>query len=397
SKEAALAALTSVPARICGISELTGTLTEGKLANLFITDKDIFDKEATIYSVWVAGQENEIKPFPEYDFNGTYGLNIDGVMFDLDISGKPDKTSGKLALGEKKIDLSGVEMQGAKLLFSAKLDTLALDGVFRFSGRKMDKSLVGKITRPDGTRVEFTAGPIEKKKEVPKDSADAKTDEKEKDGEEKESDEPETLISRLTFPIIAYGFEKLPVQQDLLIKNATVWTGEKDGILQNSDVLVVGGKFTAIGKNLSPPKNGAVIDATGKHVTAGVIDEHSHIAINGGVNECSDAITCEVRIGDVVDCDDNSVYRQLAGGTTASQLLHGSCNPMGGQAQIIKLRWGASPEEMKFAGAPATVKFALGENVKQSNWGDDYNVRYPQTRMGVETIIKDEFQAAKEY
>jgi hypothetical protein len=99
-----LAALTSVPARLCGISDLTGTLSEGKLANFFISDKDIFDKEAAIYSVYVAGQKDEIKPFPEFDFSGYYGLNLDGVPVNIDISGKPDKPSGKLVLGEKKIE-----------------------------------------------------------------------------------------------------------------------------------------------------------------------------------------------------------------------------------------------------------------------------------------------------
>jgi imidazolonepropionase-like amidohydrolase len=395
SRETALAALTSVPARICGISDVAGTLSQGKIANLFITDKDIFDKEATIYSVWVAGNKKELKPFPEYDFTGSYSLNLDGVPLNLEISGKPDKPSGNLSAGEKKFDLNSVELQGAKLLFSAKIDTLGLDGIFRFSGRKAEKNFEGKVTRPDGTRLDFAASPAEKKEES-KDSIN--TDSKEGEAKnDKESDEPETLISKLTYPNIAFGFEALPKTQDVLIRNATVWTGEKEGILQNTDVLVVGGKIAAVGKTLTAPKSGNVIDATGKHVTAGIIDEHSHIAINGGVNECSDAITCEVRIGDVVDCDDNSIYRQLAGGTTAAQLLHGSCNPMGGQAQVIKLRWGANAEEMKFAGVAPTVKFALGENVKQSNWGDNYSVRYPQTRMGVETIIKDEFQAAREY
>jgi len=396
SKTTALAALTSVPARICGVSEITGTLNEGKLANLFITDKDIFEKDATIYSVWIAGKKNEIKPIPEHDFSGTYGLNLDGVQLELEISGKPDKPSGKLALGEKKFDLANVESQGAKLLFSANVDTLDIKGAYRFAVRLFDKNLDGKFTRPDGTRQDFAASPIDKPKDTTKVGQDGEKKDS-TDEEEKESDEPETLIAKLTYPNRSFGLESLPKQQDVLIKNATVWTGEKEGILRNSDVLVTGGKIAAVGQNLTAPKNTTVIDGTGKHVTAGIIDEHSHIAIDGGVNECSDAITCEVRIGDVVDCDDISVYRQLAGGTTAAQLLHGSCNPIGGQAQVIKLRWGANPEEMKFQNCPPTVKFALGENVKQSNWGERFNVRYPQTRMGVETLMKDEFQAANEY
>lgn len=405
TKTTALAALTTVPAGMCGVSDITGTLNEGKLANLFISDKDIFDKDATIYSVYVAGEKHEIKQFPEFDFSGNYGLNLDGVQFELNVAGKPDKPSGKLKLGKKKFDLSNVEIQGAKLLFAVNIDTLDLSGAFRFSTRLEDNNLAGKFTRPDGTRQNFVAGPVEESKDDAKEDDDAKIDDDEKaeDGDggkkedDKDDDKPETLVAKLTYPNRSYGFETLPKQQNVLIKNATVWTGEKEGVLHNADVLIQNGKFAAVGKGLTAPKDFAVIDATGKHVTAGIIDEHSHIAIDGGVNECSDAITCEVRIGDVIDCDDISIYRQLAGGTTICQCLHGSCNPIGGQCQIIKFRWGSGPEELKFKAAPPTVKFALGENVKQSNWGDRYTVRYPQTRMGVETIIKDEFQAAKEY
>ena len=105
----------------------------------------------------------------------------------------------------------------------------------------------------------------------------------------------------------------------------------------------------------------------------------------------------EVRIGDFVDNRDINIYRQLAGGVTSSNILHGSANPIGGQNQVLKFRWGALPEEMKFEGAPPGIKFALGENVKQSNWGDRFTTRYPQTRMGVEQIMRDAFQRAKAY
>jgi imidazolonepropionase-like amidohydrolase len=167
-------------------------------------------------------------------------------------------------------------------------------------------------------------------------------------------------------------------------------------VLQNTDVLIRGGKIAAIGRGLKESAD-TVIDATGKHLTPGILDEHSHIAIEGGVNEGTHAVTAEVRIGDVIDPDDINIYRQLAGGVTAAHLLHGSANPIGGQCQLIKLRWGAEPEELKFEGAPATIKFALGENVKQSNWGDRFTRRYPQTRLGVEEIMRDAFQAALEY
>ena len=133
------------------------------------------------------------------------------------------------------------------------------------------------------------------------------------------------------------------------------------------------------------------------HLTAGIIDEHSHIAISGSVNEATQSSSAEVRIGDVLDADDVQIYRQLAGGVTASHLLHGSANPIGGQTQLIKLRWGRSPEELKFENWPGYIKFALGENVKQSHWGDKQVIRYPQTRMGVEQVYSDYFTRAREY
>ena len=139
------------------------------------------------------------------------------------------------------------------------------------------------------------------------------------------------------------------------------------------------------------------IDATGKHITCGIIDEHSHIAIRRGVNEGSQAVTAEVRIGDVINANDINIYRQLSGGVTTSQLLHGSANPIGGQSALIKLRWGSSAEEMKIEGADGFIKFALGENVKQSNWGDFNRVRFPQSRMGVEQVFYDAFYRARKY
>jgi N-acetylglucosamine-6-phosphate deacetylase len=134
----------------------------------------------------------------------------------------------------------------------------------------------------------------------------------------------------------------------------------------------------------------------GAHVTPGIIDCHSHTAISKGVNESSHAVTAEVRIADVIDATDIDLYRQLGGGVTAANILHGSANPIGGQNQVIKFRWGSLPEELKLADAAPGVKFALGENVKQSNRGRR-STRYPQTRMGVEQLIRDRFRAAQEY
>jgi imidazolonepropionase-like amidohydrolase len=203
-----------------------------------------------------------------------------------------------------------------------------------------------------------------------------------------------SVLGSLIYPFTAFGNATAPVAETVLLKNATVWTNEKEGILQNADVLLENGKIKAVGKNLSAG-SAKVIDATGKHVTAGIVDEHSHIAGSGGINEGAQSSSAEVRISDIINSEDVNIYRQLAGGVTTSHILHGSANPVGGQSQLIKLRWGKLPEELKFQGADGFIKFALGENVKQSNFGT--GARFPVTRMGVEQSFVDEFTRAKEY
>ena len=188
-----------------------------------------------------------------------------------------------------------------------------------------------------------------------------------------------------------------PEQPDaVLVQGATIWTSGPEGVLKDADLLIKKGKIAKIGKGLSAPRGAVVIDGSGKHVTAGLIDAHSHSAIVGGVNEGSNITTAEVRIGDVVNSESINLYRQLAGGLTTANLLHGSANSIGGQNAVIKLRWGALPEGMKFAGAPEGIKFALGENPKQSNFQND-NPRYPNTRAGVERSIRERFEAASDY
>jgi imidazolonepropionase-like amidohydrolase len=185
----------------------------------------------------------------------------------------------------------------------------------------------------------------------------------------------------------------MPKPETILIKNATVWTNEKEGILQNTDVLVKDGKIAKIGKDLS--ESGAkVIDGTGKHLTAGIIDEHSHMAVFS-INEGAQSVTSEVRIADNLNPEDISIYRQLSGGVTASHILHGSANTIGGQTQLIKLRWGADDMGLKFQNWDPFIKFALGENVKRTT--SQSNNRFPDTRMGVEEVMNDAFARAKDY
>ena len=182
----------------------------------------------------------------------------------------------------------------------------------------------------------------------------------------------------------------------VVVRGATVWTQGPAGILENADVLIVHGKITAVGKGLAVPAGAVEIDGRGKHVTPGIIDAHSHSAVDGNVNEWSANVTAQVRIRDVLDPQDVAIYRELAGGTTIANVLHGSANTIGGQTQIIKLRWGGGPDDLVFVGAPEGIKFALGENPKQSNWSNP-RPRYPRTRMGVAETVRERFQAAQEY
>jgi N-acetylglucosamine-6-phosphate deacetylase len=231
-----------------------------------------------------------------------------------------------------------------------------------------------------------------------KSKSDKDKAEKDKPDAPKEEAKPTRALSKVNYPLGDFGRAAPPEQPTaVLFRNATVWTSGPAGRLEGADVLVEKGKIKAVGRGLTAPDGAMLIDATGKHISPGVIDCHSHAATDGGINESGQTITAEVRIGDFVDPNDINIYRQLAGGVTSSNILHGSANTIGGQNQVLKFRWGAGPEEMKFAAAPGGIKFALGENVKQSNWGERASNRYPQSRMGVEQLVRDEFKAAQAY
>lgn len=199
------------------------------------------------------------------------------------------------------------------------------------------------------------------------------------------------------YPLGAYGRETVPEQRKLVaLTGATVWTCGPQGKLENGVVLIEKGKIKAVGTDVKIPDEATVIDAAGMHISPGLIDCHSHIASDGGINESGQTVTAEVRISDFVDANDIDIYWQLAGGLTTANILHGSANPIGGQNQVIKLRWGSNYEQLKFRNAPAGVKFALGENVTQSNSNNPTNA-YPHTRMGVEQVFLDEFREAQAY
>jgi len=189
-------------------------------------------------------------------------------------------------------------------------------------------------------------------------------------------------------------------EQPVLVTGATVMTASDAGRIENGAVLFENGRITAVGpaSEVDAPSNARIIDATGKFVIPGIIDAHSHIAADA-INEGSVAVSSMVSIMDVIDPTDIAIYREAAGGVTTSHVMHGSANPIGGQNAIIKHRWGADAEGLLFEGAPPTIKFALGENPKRSNFGGIPGIpdRYPQSRMGVMDVIRQAFAAATAY
>jgi imidazolonepropionase-like amidohydrolase len=303
SEADAIAALTTEPAKLCGIDDKLGTIAPGKLANLTVVENDgYFQTTNKVVDVWVAGE--------------VFHVNL------------PD---------EKKA--------------------------------------------------------AEQKKETKEAASDKEAKERE---EKKAAEKHELMIKRIAkAPLESRG--PLASPKTILIKNATIWTCGPEGILTNAEALFVDGKCQGVGHDLKADGDALMIDGAGKHVTPGLIDCHSHSAILGGVNEGTLPSTAMVRIGDVVNSETRNIEEELAGGLTVANLLHGSANPIGGQNCVVKFRDGATPEEMKFAGAPEGIKFALGENVKQSNWGDNVRTRFPQSRMGVPTFMRNRFQAARAY
>ena len=379
-RERALAAMTTNAATIAGIADRCGRISAGYLANLVITDGDVFDEKTTIRTVIVAGDEHTLAPKADVDIRGHWTVAaVAGKTLRAHISGEAEQPSAEFTADSIVLG-STLSIDNGRIAFTIRTDTLGMKGVARGTAVLDSILMQATVLLPDGNTTSVV---------IRRDSTIA--------GEP--AARPVVAETRRGLPnwlpLGPFGRASVPDQESVLLRNATVWTCASDGVLQNADVLIQGGKIAGVGKGLGGAST--TIDATGLHVTPGIIDEHSHIAIARGVNEGTHAVTTEVRIGDVLDPDDVNIYRQLSGGVTGTHLLHGSANPMGGQLQMIKMRWGADAEGLKCREAAPTVKFALGENVKQSNWGDRFTVRYPQTRMGVEQIMRDAFRAAIEY
>jgi len=392
-EETALAALTTEAAAVAGIEDLVGKLAPGYMADLVIAKGNLF-QDGEIVSVWLQGEE-QIQTAPGYQWQGSYRLHLAELELDLELQlsqQTPQTLRGSLSSGDQQIELAHLKADNKRLSFSVNLQGAGINGISRITLWQDDEGLQGRLLHADGAVTQLAGSRLPN---APL-TADTEMGDNANSPPASSKTKPEYL-SRLTSPLQAYGRSELPSTEKLHIRNITLWTSSEAGIIGNSDLILANGKIEKIGTDLSTPAGYQVIEGADMHLTAGIIDEHSHIAVNGGLNEMSDAITSEVQIADVLNPDDIAIYRSLAGGVTTANLLHGSANPIGGQSQVIQLRWGESAEGLKFPQAHQGIKFALGENVKQSNWGERYTRRFPQSRMGVKALMSDAFNAARDY
>ena len=379
-KEKALAALTRVPAQLIGADDQVGTLEPGKQAHFFIASDSLFQPNAKIIEHWIDGKVYPVERINEVSIAGEYILTVDKIQLALQVTEKKGKYSAQISEREQTKVKAKVERINDLITLQFNWEDALLTGPVRLSGKINYKSKIWDGRGQDGEGNWLVWSAI-----------------RQEEGQiENDTVPTEKRVDNAWFPNMAYGWDTLPKREDFIIRKITIWSNDTLGKFVG-DVRVENGKIAAVGRNLEYDETLKVISGKGLHLTPGIVDEHSHIAISKGVNEPTYNSSAMVRIGDVVNPDDINIYRQLSGGVTTSQLLHGSANPIGGQSALVKLKWGYSADAMKIDNAPGFIKFALGENVKQSNWGDKNTVRFPQTRMGVEQVFYDRFYRAKEY
>ena len=385
----ALAALTTTPAGWLGLSRSHGTIEEGKIANLVVSQGDLFTQEAEVRDVWVQGRVYGVTRPAQIDPRGTWRIaSSDEWGFDamLTLEGPLNRMRGQveIAAGPSTrfdgavVNLSSAEAVAETGRLEVRFDGEAIgyQGMVLLAGSIRDDEFFGWTSLPNGADPSFSGTRTEAY-----------------DGQERGAVAMNVPDLDLPFirPMMEYGVSSIPEQPDaVVVRNATVWTMGLQGRLDNADLLIQNGEVVEVGVDLDAPRGAVEIDGAGKHVTPGLIDPHIHSGVSA-VNESGFAIVPEVRMGDVVTHNNISMYRQLAGGLTTAHIKHGSANPIGGENVFVKLRWGSLPEDLILEDAPRTVKFALGENPKRRQG------RYPDTRMGTQEIIRDHFLAARDY
>ena len=385
----ALAALTTTPAGWLGLSRSHGTIEEGKIANLVVSEGDLFTQEAEVRDVWVQGRVYDITRPVQIDPRGTWQIASNdewGFSAILTLEGPLNRLRGQLEIAAGPttrfdgavVNLSSAEAVAETGRLEVRFDgeEIGYQGMILLAGSVRDDEFFGWTSLPNGADPSFSGSRTEAY-----------------DGPERGAVAVNVPDLDLPFirPMMEYGVSSIPEQPDaVVVRNATIWTMGSQGRMENADLLIRNGEVVEVGMNLDAPRGSVEIDGTDKHVTPGLIDPHIHSGVSS-VNESGFAIVPEVRMGDVVTHNNIWMYRQLAGGLTTAMIKHGSANPIGGENVIVKMRWGALPNEIRMDTETRTVKFALGENPKRRQ------NRYPDTRMGTQEIIRDHFLAARDY
>ena len=390
--EGALAAMTSSAAQILGVDDRVGSIEAGKIANLVLASDWPWAEDVEVAAVFVDGRKYEqaseadedAEP-PAQDVSGTWSFTLEtpggarDMTAELTMS-EDGKVKGTIESESGETNVDDGRMSGELLRFKTTRE---------MGGRSMTASWSLQIDGESASGA-ASAGPMSMDVSGERTAAAAAADEADGDAVETVS------LDELREAMAVY---QGPVRRmdAYAVTNATVWT-LTGAPIEGGTVLVEDGKITAVGADLSIPEGLEVIDAGGGALIPGIIDAHSHTAGEGGLNEGTLAVTSMVGVGDVLNPDDINIYRGLAGGLTSANVLHGSANPIGGQNQIVKWRWGSDAEGLKFEGAPPGIKFALGENPKRSNFRSfSIPQRYPQTRMGVMDVIRQAFKEAAAY
>jgi len=394
SEEAALAALTSSPATILGVDDRIGSIERGKIANLVLAGDWPWAEDVEIAAIFVDGQRyverksDEPTEPPAQDVSGTWSITMTTPRGTQDLTAELEMSSDGKVTGE----ITGratTEIDEGRM----SDDLLRFETTREMGGRSMTASwsLTVEGESLSGT---MSAGPMAM--DISGERTAVVADSGEADSDSEGEGEPEVSLEEIA-AVVAQAHGPVRRMGSFAITNATVWTVSGETI-ENGTVVVQSGKISAVGAGVTVPSGIEVFDADGGHVIPGIIDAHSHIAIEGGGNEGALAVSSMVGIGDVIHPDQIAIYRALAGGVTSVNVLHGSANPIGGKNQVIKLRWGGRAEDLKFKGAAPGIKFALGENPKRSNFrSPNFPQRYPQTRMGVMDVIRQAFVEAVEY
>ncbi len=480
-----LAALTTTPAELLGLSDVAGSIEPGKQADFVLVEGELFGADSKVREVWIGGVRHPVAARPVFALAGeatvtlpdgsTRRMQIDPESSKVEIfapakpneaevaeddgeeagtdSGadagtnaeapeNPDESTAAASTtpskqGSRAIRGTGVRFLGDTLVMRIEGEALGLEGLQRISAVLVEGQLRGVAEGPDGTITRFVAVAASSQKtdasadaagdaaieapvtaaaaaDAPRSIAAAEGDpgQDPQFGSKREADEASPSSRRrggddarradapdwtkpLPVPLGAFGRIGEALPERVLFRNATLWTCGPEGVVEQGDLLVEDGRIVYAGPRRtwefvegSEPR---LEDLSGRHVTPGLIDCHSHTGLFGGVNEWTRNSSAETRMADAIDPDDIDWYRQLAGGLTIANQLHGSANPIGGQNSVVKIRWGESREAMRFDEAPGGIKFALGENVVRPRG------RYPQTRMGVEAFLDDNFEAARRY